>query len=87
MHFTAFAIATVAASLVSAQSLTIPPRNGAVQVAYQRVITSNTDFAFQEWDSGVTCDPEGNRGPVFILADGVEIKNLIIGERQGDGIV
>ncbi|KAL1801722.1 hypothetical protein ACET3X_002064 [Alternaria dauci] len=86
MHFTPLALAALAASLASAQTLVIPARVGAVKRASNSRISVNTDFNFAEYDSGVACDDESNGPPVFILDDGVTISNLIIGPNQIDGI-
>ncbi|KAH6619900.1 putative pectate lyase E [Boeremia exigua] len=86
MHFTTLTIATLAASLASAQTLNIPARVGSVQRASNQLISANRDFGNAEFDSGVACDTGEGGLPVFRIADGVTISNLIIGPNQVDGI-
>lgn len=85
MHFTTLTIAALAASLASAQTLNIPARVGSVQRASNQLISANRDFGNAEFDSGVACDTGEGGLPVFRIADGVTISNLIIGPNQVDG--
>jgi hypothetical protein len=88
MHFTALTIAAFAASLTSAQTLSIPARVGNVQRATSQVISANRDFGMAEFDSGIACNENASNGaPVFILENGVTISNLIIGPNQIEGKV
>lgn len=79
-------LVTVLAAMTTAQTLNIPARSGNVQTAINRRITTNTDFRNQEFDSNIACNEDEGGSPVFVLAPGVTISNLIIGARQIDGI-
>ncbi|KAJ4983072.1 pectate lyase [Stagonosporopsis vannaccii] len=86
MKFTTAFIAAATAAAAAGQTLTIPTRVGNVQRALESPITANRDFGNAEFDSGVPCNTgEGGR-PVFTVANGVTISNLIIGANQEDGI-
>ncbi len=87
MKFTTAFVASATAAAAVGQTLNIPTRVGNVQRALQSAITADRNFGNAEFDSGIPCDTgEGGR-PVFIVANGVTISNLIIGANQEDGRV
>jgi hypothetical protein len=79
------------AALGSAQTLSIPTRNGNIQSLSAPIsITGSKDYANQEFDRGVACpdDPDdtGSTNAVFILQNGATLSNVIIGANQIEGV-
>ncbi|CBX97807.1 hypothetical protein LEMA_P092160.1 [Plenodomus lingam JN3] len=80
----------LAASMASAQTLTIPTRSGnVVSLPRPSTITGAVDMGNKEFDRGRPCNTDadtGNENAVFILANGASLSNVIIGANALEGI-
>ncbi|KAM0277003.1 hypothetical protein ACHAQH_006186 [Verticillium albo-atrum] len=84
------AITAAVSAVASAQTLNIPTRSGSiVSLAKPSTISGSVDFGNKEFDRGRDCDTDADTGSdsaVFILENGASISNVIIGEKQLEGV-
>lgn len=90
MHYRRTLAVLAFVSAASAQTLKIPSRVGTVtSLPTPSTISGSQDMGNREYDRGRACnsdDDTGDENAVFILKDGATLSNVIIGEKQLEGI-
>jgi|SRR5690242_2035526 len=90
MKFSQVQLATLVASIASAQTLNIPTRVGEItSLPAPSVITGSEDYGNKEFDRGQPCDSDedtGSDSAVFVLEDGASLSNVIIGADALEGV-